>query len=116
MQNQTITEDKYTGEFDEKGHKNGYGEIVYKNGDVYEGDWKDDRKHGYGKMKYSNGNFYEGDWKNDRKHGFGMMNYSDGNTYEGDWVEDMRHRIGKLYDTEDRILFQWGWENDAPKP
>jgi hypothetical protein len=37
--------------------------------DIYEGDILDGKKHGFGKMLYKNGNVYEGKWKNDKKHG-----------------------------------------------
>ena len=34
--------------------------MVYKNGDIYEGEWALDRKWGKGKMTYANGDQYEG--------------------------------------------------------
>merc|ERR1712146_494609 len=33
------------------------------NGDVYEGEWKDDKTHGQGKYTYASWNVYEGGWK-----------------------------------------------------
>ena len=33
----------------------------YKNGDIYEGEFKNDLKKGKGKMIYKNGDIYEGD-------------------------------------------------------
>ena len=33
------------------GKRNGKGIYAYKNGDVYVGDWKDDKFHGYGRRK-----------------------------------------------------------------
>ena len=32
-------------------------------------------KHGYGKYTYENGNIYEGQWKDDKKEGFGTFYY-----------------------------------------
>jgi len=44
------------------------GKMIYKNNDIYKGDWKDDKRHGFGKLIYDNGNkIYEGEWENDRK-------------------------------------------------
>ena len=34
---------------------NGKGEMKYANGDIYNGDWKNDEKNGKGEMKYANG-------------------------------------------------------------
>ena len=37
------------------------------NGDVYEGDWKDDKRHGNGKYTFfANGDIQEGKWDNDK--------------------------------------------------
>lgn len=35
-----------------------FGMYWYKNGDTYEGTWKDDVKEGFGKLKLSNGEYY----------------------------------------------------------
>ena len=32
----------------------GKGKLLYKNGDVYEGDWKNDKRDGSGKLNYLN--------------------------------------------------------------
>ena len=44
---------------------------MYPDGDVYEGEWKDDKANGFGIYYYSNGNKYEGYWENDCQHGYG---------------------------------------------
>ena len=46
-----------------KVNKKGKGKVKYKNGDYYEGDWKNDKKEGKGKMKYKNDDYYKGDWE-----------------------------------------------------
>ncbi len=52
------------------GKKNGIGRLVYKNGDYYEGTWKDDHMDGYGKLFNSQGLvIYEGHWKNSEYNG-----------------------------------------------
>lgn len=40
---------------------------MHANGDVYEGEFKDDKAHGYGKYISFDGNKYEGWWENDLK-------------------------------------------------
>jgi hypothetical protein len=43
--------------------------MVYKDGYVYEGEWKNDMKNGVGTLKKENVNSYEGHWKDDKKDG-----------------------------------------------
>jgi hypothetical protein len=52
-----------------KNGKQGWGRYYYSNGNIYEGDWKDDLKSGRGKMNYSNGEVYEGMWVKGKKSG-----------------------------------------------
>ena len=37
------------------------------NGDVYDGEYKDDKRNGRGKHTYANGDVYDGEWKDDKK-------------------------------------------------
>jgi len=41
------------------------------NGDVYEGEFKDDKVEGQGTYTYADGSVYEGAWLNDKKEGQG---------------------------------------------
>lgn len=79
----TITEHKdvYVGDKVD-GKMNGYGKMIYANGNVYEGYWKNDKKEGKGKMVYKDGSSFVGDWKNDNK-GFGTFTWPNGKTYTG---------------------------------
>ncbi len=85
--------DIYNGDYiDDK--MNGKGVLEYNNKDVYEGDFLNNFKHGYGVMKYVNGNIYTGQWKNNYKNGKGKIIYNDNSYYNGDWVNDKRHGKG----------------------
>lgn len=44
---------------------NGRGRLVHSDGDIYEGDWKDDKAHGIGTYYHADGSKYEGKWKDD---------------------------------------------------
>ena len=44
--------------------KNGYGTNTFPNGDVYTGEWKDDKYHGKGTKTYADGTDEEGIWEN----------------------------------------------------
>ena len=72
----------------------GQGQMAFNNGDVYDGQWKDNKMHGKGKLTYANGDVYEGDWKDDKKHGFGIYTWSDGRTYSGHWCRGKQHGLG----------------------
>ena len=43
------------------------------NGDVYDGEWRDDKCNGKGIMDYANGDRYDGNWKNNMKSGKGNI-------------------------------------------
>lgn len=36
----------------------------------------------------ADGDVYEGEWKEDKAHGFGVYYYADGAKYEGEWRDD----------------------------
>ena len=82
-----------------KGRLYGKGELTFKNGDMYVGEFKGTKRHGYGVMKYiwpisdkdySNLGEYKGEWKNDVREGAGEMSYLNGSHYKGIWVNDLK--------------------------
>lgn len=88
---------EYIGIFSE-GKCNGYGMMIYKNGDQYMGYWYNNRKNCFGKMKYKSGDYYSGTWEDDRKEVFGNYFDSDMNvTYIGTFKDDKRTFIKDEY-------------------
>ena len=89
---------KYIGNFVDnkmtgKGIKIFVNKNVYAGGDwVYEGDFINGIFHGNGFMKYANGDVYEGEWKDDERFGKGIMRYANGDVYEGEWKNDKKLR------------------------
>jgi hypothetical protein len=77
----------YEGEVDDNSVRDGWGIYKYKNGDVYEGKFRNGVREGKGEYMYTDGSFYRGDWKNDKKHGFGTFKFNR-LEYDGLWVED----------------------------
>lgn len=57
--------DKYNGEFNSNGKREGTGVYTYANGNVYKGQWLNDKKHGLGIFKYKNGKTYYENYSND---------------------------------------------------
>lgn len=75
--------------------RDGYGELRYKNGSVYQGNWQKGMKWGQGKMTYSSGNFYEGNWEQNKRNGQGTMNWVTSNEkYTGNWIDNMQSGFG----------------------
>lgn len=54
---------------------------------------------GYGVYKWRNGNVYDGYWKQNKKDGQGKMTFlEEEKVYEGQWKEGYKHGKGKLID------------------
>ncbi len=59
---------------------------MHADGDVYEGEWVDDKAHGKGTYTHGNGGSkYIGDWLEDEQHGWGVEMWPDGAKYEGQY-------------------------------
>jgi len=84
------------------------GKFWHADGDVYEGEWKDDKANGYGIYVHVNGARYEGNWKNDLQDGWGVESWSDGSKYEGEYKEGMKHGRGK-YIWNDGSMYDGYW-------
>ena len=81
------THSKYTGDIG-NGVPNGFGIMIFPNGNKYIGGWKDGRWNGQGTFTTSNGSKYEGELKNGEKNGQGTHTYPDGSKFEGDYKDD----------------------------
>lgn len=44
----------------------GYGKLVHEDGDIYEGNWENDKANGYGEYTQKNGTVFKGSWKDDK--------------------------------------------------
>lgn len=104
----------YEGEY-VNGLRNGKGRIEYPNGDVQEGEWKDDKPNGYGKATFSKGTIYEGEFKNWKRNGHGKMIFSSGDIYEGEWKDDLKNGHG-IITYSDGFVYEGEFINDMPVP
>ena len=68
----------------------GKGMIQWTNGDIYEGDFIDGVRTGKGIIKWANGDIYEGDFLNDKRTGKGIIKWANGDIYEGDFIDGVR--------------------------
>jgi uncharacterized protein (TIGR02145 family) len=101
---------QYEGLFNQNKFR-GKGNVIYTNGDRYDGDFVDYIKQGSGMYTFKNRALYRGQWVNDNYDGRGILNYENGDSYEGDFVVGKRHGYG-------RFIFKNGesyngqWVND----
>ena len=56
----------------------GPGRLIYASGDVYDGEWNEDKAEGEGTFRTIDGQEYVGEWEADRKHGHGVETWQDG--------------------------------------
>ena len=88
-------------------NNNGKGKIIYKNGNIYEGEWKDLKRNGKGKIYFKNGGIYESTWFNDIINENGIMTYNNGDKYKGEWNIDIKtisiKEINKIWESKFNI-------------
>ncbi len=65
----------------------GFGKFQYANGDVYEGEFYDDKREGFGVYKWKTGEKFMGESMGDVFKGFGVMEFRDGTKYIGDFKD-----------------------------
>jgi len=72
------------------------GTMIYPNGQVYEGKFKDGQKHGKGKESYPWGRVYDGDFENGSASGKGRLSYKSGRVYVGEFKHGLENGKGTL--------------------
>ena len=123
--------------FFENGVTSGNGTLKWKNGEKYEGNWKNGKEHGFGKQSFPHNDEYERlsyegffeigvrsgngtlKWEGGEKYegaenvrsGFGIDYYSYGTKYIGNWENDKEHGDGILYASDGTVIFDGKWKN-----
>ncbi len=70
-----------------------------------------------GKMIYLNGDIYIGDFKNNKRHGNGKITYSeDDSEYDGCWCDDLKHGNGTMINNTIKIEGYWINDEFPEKP
>lgn len=87
--------ESYTGMMSD-GMRDGYGKSTYVNGNVYEGEFKNNSYNGFGNYTSADEWSYSGEWKDNMSNGYGKCIYADGGIYEGEWVDGQRLGWGKI--------------------
>ena len=88
--------DNYNSEDNNK--YNGYGKIIYENGEYYIGEFKDGLKYGKGILYYKNGKImFLGDFIDDKFEGAGYFSYQIYDYYIGERKDNIKNGKGILY-------------------
>jgi hypothetical protein len=53
-------------------------DVAWRAGNLYCGEWKEDRRHGQGTYSFVSGELYVGQWEMNKKHGKGRFEYASG--------------------------------------
>ena len=80
--------------------KDGKGKVTYSNGDIYDGDWSKNNIQGTGMFIYANGDKYDGEWINSQRNGKGTFTSNAGEKYIGEWKDDIRTGQGTFTDNQ----------------
>lgn len=100
----------YTGTF-KKGLPDGEGVCNFPDKSSYKGSYKAGLKSGFGRYVYAtkadspdSGDIYEGDYLDDRRHGYGTLtSVTKGWEYKGHWEDGMRHGHGETFVFDSRV-------------
>jgi hypothetical protein len=74
--------------------RHGNGTMKYSNGNMYTGEWLDDRFDGVGEYIWADGRRFIGGFKSDKIEGRGTGFWPDGRIYEGEYKSDLAHGHG----------------------
>ena len=79
--------------------RHGYGNIIWKDGARYDGQWENGKANGNGIFHHINGDVYQGEFKNDKANGYGIY-FDRDNSNTVSLFEDATHSMSK----EENIL------------
>lgn len=65
--------------------------------EYYEGGWNDGEIQGEGEMKWKDGSKYIGEYFKGQKDGLGTFKYHSGNFFRGFWIKGKRDGVGVFY-------------------
>lgn len=70
--------------------------VVYPDGRIYIGEFKDGKRHGNGIITAPSGKMYDGEFKNDLPNGIGTLTFHDGSEYIGEFKDARYNGTGTL--------------------
>jgi hypothetical protein len=96
MNKPNILRDSFVGEIID-GKRQGKGKMIYKSGEIHEGNWVDDKKEGFCTIFLADGSInYTGEFKNDKPNGKGILYDHNRVAFDGNWVNGKKDGYGKF--------------------
>lgn len=105
--------DVYEGDF-KNNYYDGYGIYKFASGGIYEGEWKNGQYDGKGIFKFADGGIYEGEWKKSQYDGKGILKWADGRVYEGDFKNNEPNGFGVGKDASGKVVHDGEWKDGQP--
>ncbi|CAF5228910.1 unnamed protein product, partial [Rotaria magnacalcarata] len=68
--------------------KHGHGIYWFANGQIYDGEWIDDKGNGQAIYMWPDKTQHRGMFKDSLKHGYGILAFPDGRVWKGFWEND----------------------------
>ena len=94
------------------GSINEFGRYIYNTGDYYIGEFEEGSKHGQGTYWFANGRKYVGEYKNGQRTGQGTLWLADDSKYVGEFLNDNYHGKGTEYTADGQIFREGVWKYD----
>lgn len=111
---------KFIGRIDNSGNRQGYGVMIYKNGQNYTGFWSNDKKEGLGVYNFNGEHYlyekYEGNFIDNKFSGEGKLTYIDQSIYSGGLKNNQKNGKGLMtYSPDDDlyISYKGDWKEDC---
>jgi len=102
--------DRYIGELTD-GKRNGYGILLYANGNRYLGEFEDNHFCGEGIFYFKNGDLFQGVFSQSLLNGLGRYKSKDGYEYYGYWLNGSKNGWGRM-----RNQTVWTYNSETYKP
>jgi len=91
----------------------GNGKFIFKNGDMYNGQWLKGKMDGQGSYTWKNGDIYKGAFFENEMEGRGSMTWKNGDRYIGTWeANKMQGRGHYIWETPGDAMSQNKFEGD----
>jgi hypothetical protein len=98
--NNILSKEEYKGLW-KNGLPNGNGKYIWKNGNIYEGNYEDGKKKGFGKLTFNSGiSFFEGMWSNGKPNGKGNLLLEKDFKISGVWRQGKIQKIDNIEEFE----------------
>lgn len=100
--------DEYAGEGYETCNFGIRGKYIYANGDIYEGNWRNNLWNGKGKLTNKSGDIFDAQWQDGVMHGFCVCKYANGDSYKGNMVSGNISGKGEyIWNNGDKYNGEW---------